>query len=459
MLIRVRSNVGLWRIDGLDENTATLDDLIAGIKKDRPQVVFEKDLSVDPMCNMPLQGGSVTLSSQKLGHGSMVHCRVDASTCSTVSISESSSNTKKVIGKDGEIKLVQVDSAADGGKGFRKGMLPLRDMKMHWRLDEFMELDNQFNFKIQRQEESWISKQGGLSIETSVAGDFQSYLSQFSFKRKRFGFLYGTFTKDEEDESKTKVKVECIYEPPQEADPESPDGFQILDDPNEERVDNLAELLGLTKVGWIFGHPPRSKDIVLSSAEIIMAAEFQLEAADGVKPTPFVTVKVTVDEKTRATSFEAFQVSLQCMEMVAEEALEIDPSGGDMDNKCLVNETYTALVEAKEAKHVPNDFFMTLVPIVQHQSDIFTHQFPKSNREGEYQSQNALKKQLKKSGTQGWNFIDLLSDFHLLLFLCNFMDEKEDMKKICECVTNREVPLPDGYKIIIASQAGIDGSY
>lgn len=42
-----------------------------------------------------------------------------------------------------------------------------------------------------------------------------------------------------------KVRVECVYEPPQENYPE---GFQLLDDPKADTVEALAGLLGLKRV-------------------------------------------------------------------------------------------------------------------------------------------------------------------------------------------------------------------
>ena len=66
----------------------------------------------------------------------------------------------------------------------------------------------------------------------------------------RVGYLYGTFG------DKNSVKVECIYEPPQET---TDAGFTLLDDPKADRVAALAGLLGLRKVGWIFAHPPREE--------------------------------------------------------------------------------------------------------------------------------------------------------------------------------------------------------
>jgi len=461
MLLRIRTNVGIWRVDGLDDMTATVADVLAGVAATRPHVVYEKPLSFDPPCNEAVDA-SKTLSEQGLKHGAMVHCRVDASTCVDVTAKQApdeeqpeavdqtkqSTNMRRVIAKDGSIKLVHSDApVATEDRGFRKGMLPLRDMKMHWTLNEFVAMDEQYTFKMTRQPEAFSN---GVTLDSPSVGDFQTYLRRFNFSRSRCGYLYGKFLDD------NTAQVEAIYEPPQEADPEAAEGFVLLDDPLEDTVEQLAQLLGLRKVGWIFGHPPREDGFVMSAAEIIMAAELQLEAAGGIEETPFVTIKVTVGDDGNA-SVEAFQVSKQCMEMVAEEALEVGPNPGF----CVVNPTFTAIQEGKESKTVENNFFLTVVPIVQHNSEMFVTQFPKHNRDHDDRtpSHDELKKQLSKSGTAGWNFVELLADFHLLLYLCQFLDMATDVPKICESVVNRDVPLKEGYKLIIGSMAGIDGSY
>lgn len=221
-------------------------------------------------------------------------------------------------------------------------------------------------------------------------------------------------------------------------------------------MEEIAKLLGLKKVGWIFGHPPREDGLVFTAAEIIMAAELQLEAAGGIEETPFVTIKV-VKGKDGTVGVEAFQVSQQCMAMAAEEALEI---GTDL-GVCKVNETFSAIQEGKESKTIDNNFFLTVVPIVQHTSEVFVSQFPRVNRDldDRMPSKDELKRQLSKSGTSGWNFIDLLSDFNLLIYLTEYLDITADYPKICQSVTDRTIPLDDGYKIIITSMAGIDGAY
>jgi len=154
---------------------------------------------------------------------------------------------------------------------------------------------------------------------------------------------------------------------------------------------------------------------VFHSHELITMAEFQLEAADGVEPTPFVTVKVSPNEAGEV-QVEAYQASMLCMEMAAEQAILVDD---EEPYKCLVHETFTALVEAKPSQYVDNDYFLCNVPILQHTSEQYVTMFPWANRTfGDVQNKEAMRKQLSKSNTQGWEFIDLLSDFQMLLWLC-----------------------------------------
>ena len=160
MIIRVRSNVGVWRVEGL-EPTSTGDDIVKQIAKTRPNLQYEKPLSKDPACHEALDL-RLSLASQNLSHGSMVHCRVDPSTCADASVAvaggdvaaqgghaegdgtdnawtNNTSNMKRVIDKDGSIRLVPSNEVRSAGedKGFRRGMMPLRDIKMAWTVSSF----------------------------------------------------------------------------------------------------------------------------------------------------------------------------------------------------------------------------------------------------------------------------------------------------------------------------------
>ena len=140
----------------------------------------------------------------------------------------------------------------------------------------------------------------------------------------------------------------------------------------------------------MFSHPPREANFHFTAAEVMCAAEQQLLAAGGIEESLYVTVKVTLDEEGKPL-IDAWQVTKQCMEMVAEGALQ----GGPHPGMCLVNPTFTAIVEGKPASEVDNNFFLSRVPIGSHES-IFIATFPRINRHENTQSAADIKRQLTK---------------------------------------------------------------
>ena len=182
MLIRVRTNAGLWRVPDLTA-ASTVSDLLSAISATRPMVQYTTPLCSDPGCKSPLgEDSSKTLGELGMGNGSMVYCGVVAETCAeagppaavaaagsaggdeaaaasvTGASMTSGGNMKRIIGKDGSIKLVPADNAeeaGDDGRGFRKGQMALRDMKMQWTLAEFTAMDAQYNFKVRRYCAAW----------------------------------------------------------------------------------------------------------------------------------------------------------------------------------------------------------------------------------------------------------------------------------------------------------------
>mmetsp|Transcript_29141 Transcript_29141/g.38327 ORF Transcript_29141/g.38327 Transcript_29141/m.38327 type:complete len:447 (+) Transcript_29141:71-1411(+) len=445
MIVRIRSPVGVWRISDVSADS-TVEELLNKISAGHKLQLTAEEIGGCPLrmenaMGRPgtpvtgLGGLGATLGSLGVQNGSLLFLELPQD---RLTVHEESQVAKKITA-DGKI---EVQTFEDRSKrvGFRPGMMALRSMKMQWTLNDFMLLDGQFTYKMTRQKEA-ICK--GVSLDSNMCASFQSYLHQFAFQQSRMGYLYGKFLED------GKVQVEACYEPPQEG---SPEGFELAEeDPLEERVNLLTSLLNLERVGWIFSHPPREEGFMFSNAEILTAAELQLEAANGVEDTPFVTVKVTLDDEGNS-HFDAFQVSKQCMEMAAEGAIEPHDDPG----VCAVNETFTALVEAKESNEVDNNLFLCVVPIEQHDSQVLVSQFPPANREGIVQTNDDLKKQLQKAGTNGWTFIDMLGDFHLLLFLCGFLDIQTDVPRICQSILDKSIPLDEGFNLIIRSLAGLD---
>jgi nuclear protein localization family protein 4 len=380
--------------------------------------------------------GDLTVNDAGLENGAMLYLAVDET---EMGVHENAVKTTRLITKEGNI-VAQDYHSTSAVAGFRPGMLPLRSMKMHWTLNEFTALNDQFEYKVKRQEEAFCKK---VSLDTASLTDFQQYMWSFDYRKMRIGYLYGYFTED------NNAKVEFIYEPPQECTDTT---FQLLEDPHGDHVEMIAHVLQMRRVGWVVAHPPREKGFHLSATELITAAELQLEAANGVEETPFVTVKVTLDEKNDVFA-EGFQVSLQCMDMVAESVLQVAADPG----LCSINPTFTAIVEGRGVKEVDCSFFLTLVPIEQHESKLLISTFPPANRDGVMRGQTDMKKQFARLNKSGWRFIDLISDFQFLLYLCDLLDVNHDIPAICNTILNKgEIPLDDGYLLIIRSLAGLD---
>lgn len=159
MLIRVRNNTGLWRVELSDtiQSTATLQNVLDAINVSRPRVLYTKSMSFDPACKQPINSQR-TLAEQGISHGSMIYCVVDPTTTLDITATTSgnaapghdneeggssviqndvktnSAHMKRVIGSDGTIHLIPTNESTSNvvDRGFRKGMLALRDMKMHW---------------------------------------------------------------------------------------------------------------------------------------------------------------------------------------------------------------------------------------------------------------------------------------------------------------------------------------
>jgi nuclear protein localization family protein 4 len=371
LTLRIRTQVGTWRLANISSND-TFRDVRERLEKEHNVVFKSNVLSMDPGRTVMLSD-DLSVKDAGLRNGDMLYAEVDEEQVGA----HDQSTGKKKITKDGKIVIQDTPSELQR-TGFRPGMMALRDIKMKWTLAEFVSLDDQFTYKIKHQEKSVCKK---VSTDATAIDTFQNYVRSLDFRSIRAGFLYGSFNADD------TVKVEVVYEPPQESTETT---FHVWEDPKEEKIKMLLDNLGLKKVGWIFAHPPREKGFFFSGPEVLFTAEQQLEAADGVADTPFVTIKVTLDENAQAV-VEAFQVSKQCMEMIAEGVLQPSVNLGS----CTVSDTFTAIVEGKPAKEVDNNFFLSTVPIERFDSQFLTSQFPPSNRV-DMPTVDHLKRQLSK---------------------------------------------------------------
>jgi nuclear protein localization protein 4 homolog len=147
---------------------------------------------------------------------------------------------------------------------------------------------------------------------TGIVDEFLNYWRVTG--HQRIGFLYGTYEVNPDVPLGIRARIVAIYEPPQESTRNS---IKLLENENDVEVDEMAALLGLRKVGWIFtdllNHESKSGMVkhlrgidtfFLTAKECILAGHFQnLHAnpcrysSNGFFGSKFVTICVTGEWK------------------------------------------------------------------------------------------------------------------------------------------------------------------
>uniref|UniRef100_A0A8C1Q1F2 Nuclear protein localization protein 4 homolog n=1 Tax=Cyprinus carpio TaxID=7962 RepID=A0A8C1Q1F2_CYPCA len=260
---------------------------------------------------------------------------------------------------------------------------------------------------------------------------------------QRMGYLYGRYTEHKDIPLGIRAEVAAIYEPPQIGTQNS---LELIEDPKAEAVEEIAAKLGLRKVGWIFTdllsedtrigtvRYTRNKDsYFLSAEECITAGHFQNQHANACRLSPdghfgskFVTVVATGGPDNQV-HFEGYQVSNQCMALVRDECL-------------LPCRDVPELGYAKESsteQYIPDVFYKITTTFPKDPVFTFssTLRFPIENRDalGETQDFHSLATYLSQCFSSSSSFLDIVSDFHLLLFL----------------VTNEVMPLQDSIGLLL----------
>uniref|UniRef100_A0A3B3ZDT2 Nuclear protein localization protein 4 homolog n=1 Tax=Periophthalmus magnuspinnatus TaxID=409849 RepID=A0A3B3ZDT2_9GOBI len=282
---------------------------------------------------------------------------------------------------------------------------------------------------------------------------------------QRMGYLYGRYTEHKDIPLGIRAEVAAIYEPPQTATQNS---LELLEDPKAAAVDEIASKLGLCKVGWIFTdlvsedtrigtvRYTRNQDsYFLSAEECITAGHFQNQqpnpcrlSREGHFGSKFVTVLATGGPDNQV-HFEGYQVSNQCMALVRDECLLPCKDASELGYaKESSPEQYVPDVFYKDKDKFGNDvtFLARPLPVEYLIIDITTtfpkdpqytfsssQRFPIENREmlGETQDFHSLATYLSQCSSTV--FLNIVSDFHLLLFL----------------VTNEVMPLGDSIGLLL----------
>ncbi|XP_014262142.1 nuclear protein localization protein 4 homolog isoform X1 [Cimex lectularius] len=292
---------------------------------------------------------------------------------------------------------------------------------------------------------------------------------------QRVGYLYGRYEVHSDVPLGIRAIVAVIYEPPQET---SRDKVKLLPDERESLVNDIARMLGLVKVGWIFtdliaddvqkGTVKHIRNIdthFLSAQECIMAGHLQNLHPNPCKFSPtgyfgskFATVCVTGDAKNQV-HMEGYAVSSQCMSLVRDECLvptkDLPQLGyvKESSDKMYVPDVYYKEKDtygnevSKLARPLPVEYLLVdvpvstpLTPLHTFRSDPTKSPFPIENRllDKHIQDFNALSSYIHQFSSD--QFLTAVSDFHVLLYIATMemLPMKDYLGPLLKAVKERD---------------------
>lgn len=275
------------------------------------------------------------------------------------------------------------------------------------------------------------------AIDSDAANTFQAYLAETSFSQQRIGFCYGHVDDDD------TTNVLAIYEPPQRG---GHDAYALVEGDEAgdmtQRADSIAKMLGLRLVGVVISACPRK--CILSAMDVVIISRLVAALPEEERKAFVAFVVSTAD--TGQTLFEAYQISDLVVEMYEAEAFEDvskqKPNGG----RVLCSQD--VLVEGKDTRKVPVEFFLLNVPIKSYDSWLRT-KFAIENRDIAPQGPADLRKAMDDESVP---YHKRLADFHLLLFLSNVFDVKSDMPGLCSAAKDGG-DIGEGYRLMIDNMA------
>eukprot|EP00760_Papus_ankaliazontas_P007944 PhM_4_TR13612/c0_g1_i1/m.9460/K14015/NPLOC4, NPL4; nuclear protein localization protein 4 homolog len=285
-----------------------------------------------------------------------------------------------------------------------------------------------------------------LKIDEDSISIFQSFAMSRNWQLQRMGIMYGIIRD-------TSVEVHTIYEPEQEC---SADDATLTHDPRLEKVDRLASMLGLSRVGVIMSHNARNKDeIVLTGKDLLLCAKEQSRFGDKC-----VLVTVSPNAETRQTEVEVWQTSEQCVQLYRAGYLEpCTKRPGFVTSKVSLevaevkkdSKGAPQMVCKEPSRDVDARWMTAPVAVQAFNSTVITSRFIRISRPGEAPPtlQN-LKNYMMDPKRAGQRFVEKVADFHVLVFLMEtILDIRTDLPMLVQSILIGDDEGCQGHKFLI----------
>ena len=477
MLLRIRTRDGTERLHIPDESTTKISDVQKRIAEEAWGVpVDAQSLSTDPT-------------------HLLLTTTITTTTTNTTNHILGPEQTLSALGvRDGDILYMRYDTVE---RRATKSKIPFATLHSGKPFGETRTIEAMISeqTRIGRQDEG--PHVASVSFCGHAANAFQSYVNNtLGFRQSRFGWLYGTKTtkktskkttkekKGKEEESgervaTTELFADVIYEPKQTGN-----AFVARfdeDDEESQTAEAIARAMGYERIGCVFNQSDADRGdesvSAMSAHEVTLCAK--LQAKYGKEFVAVIVMQFEDENEEMQVTFEAFQVSDQCVKLYEEGFFELDEESGvaklppsssssgngeeEKENKESTSSfsnwgSHTkmvkpVMVERKDVTEVDNDFWLVAVPIKDH-AGTSQSGFPIENRLHPPQNVDDIRSAIKSR--PGSSYAEKLRDFHLLLFLCKQMD-KNDVVAIAKS-TNDYVDggdVSEGYKVLIDAIAGI----
>jgi len=207
----------------------------------------------------------------------------------------------------------------------------------------------------------------------------------------------------------------------------------------------------MERVGWIFTHN-EDKDLTYTTEEILKIAENQLKYGPH-----FVTISVQIKEESKSRKISGMrivQVSEKFVELYKKGIFKIDEED---KKKFSFNKRFIITrIKNTKKKKVESIVFCCLgdTENFKFNNDRFLSLFPPKNRstKGYKQSMDKVKSILKKN----IELIDKVNDFHLLLYLSDYLSMENDIPALCDAILNKKYDTGYGFEQLIGAYCGLD---